>query len=207
MKLLAIDWWRGEEVPPLPKTYFDKVTDPRRQQTQRWRQIAWGYHWVMKQLPKRKGLKVADLGSGGCGLPIWIAGRGHHVTAFDQNLYEYPRPVRFIRADFTQQLPPELSGYDVVVSTGVFHLEGKRQAAMAAAKRLLKRDGLLIIVVDTSRKRVRVKAFKNTFGSPMPKDVPTVKQCQAWWRADPEYQVEAGKQPRGYTALGMVLEA
>lgn len=212
-KLLVQDWWKGGSVKPLPPTYFSQVTDPKRVITQTWDEVAWGYRFVMKQLPPGKGLKVIDLGAGGSGLPIWIAGRGHDVFAVDRVEYQYPSPVRFVHGD-VGRLPKKAWSFDVVVSTGSFQLPNMRRTAVIAARGLLKPGGRLIVVVDINSEPRRCKMIKRLFGF-KPQGLPDAGQCRAFWELDGVW-VKSMQQAqakawwrhvrRDYTALGLVLE-
>jgi len=123
------------------------------------------YPWVLKNLPS--GGKVLDIGSTGSQLPIMLSCLGYHVWTIDVRNYEYAGlsdNLHSIVGDIRETSFPN-SFFDVVVAVSTIEhvglgryndpidTEGDKNV-MKEIKRIMSRNGLLLITVPFGKKAV-----------------------------------------------------
>lgn len=114
----------------------------------------WEYPWALERAALRAGSRVLDVGAGDSIFPVYLAARGHRVTAvdlkFDGSLGErHGVPIDYVPADMTAMpLPSET--FDAIFCISVIeHLPDEAvPAALSEMHRVLRPGAPLLLTTD-----------------------------------------------------------
>ncbi|HEX7118120.1 MAG TPA: class I SAM-dependent methyltransferase [Longimicrobiales bacterium] len=117
----------------------------------------WEYPWALERARLAPGSHVLDAGSGASIFPVYLARCGHAVTALDRVVERrfgaaHAVTVEYVAGDLAA-LPFAAESFDAVFCISVIeHVPEERiPQAMAEFRRVLRRDGRLLLTTDYYR--------------------------------------------------------
>ncbi len=117
----------------------------------------WEYPWALERAALAAGSRVLDAGSGASIFPVYLARRGHAVTALDVEVAHrlggaHEVRVEYVTGDLTA-LPFEDAAFDAAFCISVIeHLPGDRiPRALGELRRVVRAGGRLLLTTDFYR--------------------------------------------------------
>ncbi|MEX2570206.1 MAG: class I SAM-dependent methyltransferase [Gemmatimonadota bacterium] len=114
----------------------------------------WEYPWALSRAELPAGSRVLDAGAGDSIFSVYLAKRGHRVTAVDLSFAGtlgelHHVPIEYVRADLTD-LPQPSASFDAVFCISVIEHLSEEQVpkAMAELRRVLRPGGKLLLTTD-----------------------------------------------------------